>query len=342
MKTSIALATFNGSAFLAAQLQSFVRQTRPPDEVVVVDDASTDQTPAVVERFAETAPFPVRLTVNDANLGYAQNFSKALSLCTGDLVFLSDQDDVWLDGKIERIAALASEVAECGCIMNDAMLTNASLVPSGVTKRQNIKSAGLPDSNFVMGCCVAVKRRMLDIALPIPTEERGHDSWLVGLSDALNLTVRLPEVLQYYRIHGRNASDFIVNRPRKVSGLSLLRSRVSRLGKSALSGASLEHEYRCCERITRRISLHRETCVDLAGTGQVAAAEAALAVKLDMLAARRDVRRTNRLTRFRRVASLWAEGGYRVSGGLPGAAKDLLVGSLTPDAFDSRGEHSAE
>src|SRR5213080_381833 len=97
---SVALCTYNGAAYLGEQLDSIVAQSRPPDELVVCDDGSTDETVEVLETFLAEAPFPVRLQRNEANLGFVKNFEQAISLCTGDFVALSDQDDVWMPGKL--------------------------------------------------------------------------------------------------------------------------------------------------------------------------------------------------------------------------------------------------
>src|ERR687894_3003245 len=99
---SVAMCTYNGARFVAEQLASVAAQTRPPDELVVCDDGSTDETCRLVEEFAARAPFPVRLFVNERNLGSTRNFGRAVALCEGDLVALSDQDDVWHPEKLER------------------------------------------------------------------------------------------------------------------------------------------------------------------------------------------------------------------------------------------------
>ena len=99
-KVSIAMAAYNGADYLSEQLSSFLLQTRLPDELVVCDDASSDSTVSIIEEFALRAPFEVRLIKNKQNLGYIRNFEKALSLCQGDLIFLSDQDDVWFPEKV--------------------------------------------------------------------------------------------------------------------------------------------------------------------------------------------------------------------------------------------------
>jgi glycosyltransferase involved in cell wall biosynthesis len=83
---SIAMATFNGEKFLRDQLNSLSRQTHLPDELVVTDDCSTDQTVTVLKKFQSEAPFVVRLSVNEHRLGYAENFLRAASQCMGDLI----------------------------------------------------------------------------------------------------------------------------------------------------------------------------------------------------------------------------------------------------------------
>ena len=95
------MCTYNGEPFISKQLESIASQTVLPDEVVICDDGSTDDTIMLVERFSSHVGFEVRLYENPTNLGFIGNFSKAMSLCSGDTIFLADQDDVWLDRKIE-------------------------------------------------------------------------------------------------------------------------------------------------------------------------------------------------------------------------------------------------
>jgi len=142
MKISIAMATYNGAQYLEAQLQSFVDQTRPPDELIITDDCSTDGTADIVYEFAKTAPFEVVFCRNEKNLGYCGNFNAALMQTTGDLVFLSDQDDVWFPEKIAYIAEVAERNPEMLVVMNDAALTDGGLNEVGLTKIGQIRSAG--------------------------------------------------------------------------------------------------------------------------------------------------------------------------------------------------------
>jgi len=229
MRISIALASFNGEKYLKEQLYSFLSQTKQPDELVISDDGSTDQTINIIHRFAEIAPFNVRFLINDSASGYASNFNNALVNTTGDLVFLSDQDDVWYPEKIERMSAIAEKDSYSFVFMNDAVLTDASLNTSGLTKLGQIKSAGFNTSSFVMGCCVAVKRELLDFCLPIPDAYPAHDSWIVSIAEGMGRKHIYPEVLQFYRRHGRNESEWIVNSNTRITRKHVFLHRIKSL-----------------------------------------------------------------------------------------------------------------
>jgi len=217
MKISIALASYNGAKYLQAQLDSFVSQTRHPDELIISDDGSSDATIQIIEQFSKVAPFQVIWWRNERNLGYGGNFNAALMKTSGDLVFLSDQDDVWFPKKIERIVALANANPHAYLLMNDAALTDGELHQVGLTSLGQIRSAAVSQSFFVLGCCVAVRRNLLDLCLPVPDGYPAHDNWLVEIADQLGRKLVIEEVLQYYRRHGDNASQWILNRTKKVT-----------------------------------------------------------------------------------------------------------------------------
>jgi glycosyltransferase involved in cell wall biosynthesis len=217
MKISIAMATYNGGQFLHAQLQSFVDQTRQPDELIITDDGSTDETETIARAFAKTVHFTVEIHRNEKNLGYCGNFNAALIKTTGDLVFLSDQDDVWFPEKIEHMAGVAQKNPKALVVMNDTALTDDELNEVGLTKIGQLRSAGLKMDSFVMGCCCAIRRELLDLCLPIPSGVKGHDNWLVWFANGLDAKVIDTPVLQYYRRHESNESQFIANRTTRVT-----------------------------------------------------------------------------------------------------------------------------
>ncbi len=131
---SVCMATYNGGKFIRQQLDSLAKQTVLPDELVITDDNSTDDTLAIVADFAAGAPFPVHVEKNGKQLGYRANFMKAASLCKGDLISFCDQDDVWLPQKLEKCrAAFANE--DVLLVYHNAMVVDENLHPKGLMDR---------------------------------------------------------------------------------------------------------------------------------------------------------------------------------------------------------------
>lgn len=221
MKISVAMATYNGAKYIQEQLDSFVNQTHLPDELIVVDDVSTDNTVDIIKAFAENVPFDVKWYINEKNLGYAGNFNAALSKTTGDLVFLSDQDDVWHIDKINYIKNISLKNKDKMVFMNDAILVDENLILSGLTKLQQVKRAGLSNKSFVMGACAAFRREYLNILLPIYEGVKSHDNYLVGIADAIGVKMICDKPLQYYRRHGNNESQAVYNKLSPIGPLDL-------------------------------------------------------------------------------------------------------------------------
>lgn len=98
---SVAMCTFNGEKYIKEQIESIINQSLVPDEIVICDDCSKDNTLNIIKETLDNWPGKVQLVVNEKNLGYRKNFEKSISLCNGDIIFLSDQDDVWNRNKIE-------------------------------------------------------------------------------------------------------------------------------------------------------------------------------------------------------------------------------------------------
>ena len=228
MKISIALATYNGGKYLQDQLDSFLNQERIPDEIVVCDDASNDETLAMLDAFQKVSPFEVKVFKNETNIGYTKNFEKALSLCTGDIVFFSDQDDVWLPNKISIIENLFNDKPNASVIIHDAELVNEALDSTGLTKLGQIHSGGYTDKDFVTGTLSAIHKDILNIVLPFPDGIAcGHDGWVHTISGLVGRRIIIRDVLQKLRRHSSNTSEWVVNSMKKINKIDVLLSQFS-------------------------------------------------------------------------------------------------------------------
>lgn len=208
MRVSVALATYNGAAFLDEQLQSLASQSVPPDEIILCDDGSLDGTLDVAARFAETHPgISVELHRNGRRLGYAANFATAIARCTGDVIFLCDQDDVWFPDKIATVLDLFAGSQHTLLVVNDAQLVESDLSPTGCTLHQRLRDVGLGSRDNLYGCCMALRRSFLAVILPVPAEIMGHDGWINSIANAAGADRRVESCLQAYRRHGANASS---------------------------------------------------------------------------------------------------------------------------------------
>lgn len=217
MKISVALASYNGANFIAEQLRSLAAQTHLPDELIVTDDGSDDETIRIITDFARTAPFDVKLFQNPQRLGFGHNFGKALALCSGDIVFLCDQDDSWLPEKIKLIIELAQDMPNIQLFMNDAIIADADLRPTAFTLLGQTLSLGRSPEELRIGCCSAVKRDLLQICLPIPEPVLWHDTWAARIAESCSTKYVLDQPLQYYRRHKNNASSGLWCLQRKIT-----------------------------------------------------------------------------------------------------------------------------
>lgn len=225
-KISIALATYNGAKYLQAQLDSFTSQTLQPDELIVFDDGSVDETMEIIEAFCEISPFKVLIHRNETNLGYTKNFSKALSVCSGDLIFLSDQDDVWLPEKVEVVANFFLENPDKHLIIHDGELVDENLVSHGSTKLGQVISGYGTDSSIVTGALTAIRATLLPIILPIPDSISGHDVWIHNIARVLNTRFVLYRNLQYIRRHSHNTSAWIASSLKKINRLDVFKKQL--------------------------------------------------------------------------------------------------------------------
>ena len=232
------MATYNGERHLGAQLASLAAQTRPPDELVIMDDGSTDRTQAIVEEFARDARFPVHFHRNESNLGYTRNFLKAARHCTGSWIAFCDQDDIWLP---EKLACVERHMSDPNVllIVHSAELIDERSTPTGVRYPdfrvpRVLDRRALPTWWIVEGF-VSVFRAQLAAYLSDregrltgdwPAVPRGHDALVCRLARALGKTVVLPERLALHRWHPSAVTTGFL--PQELSGIRDSRKFLSR------------------------------------------------------------------------------------------------------------------
>jgi len=216
VKISVAMCTYNGAEFLSAQLQSIIMQSRPPDEIIICDDRSTDDTQTLLEKFAADSRVPVTLHSNDQNLGSVKNFERAISLCTGDVIALSDQDDVWRNDKLQLIEDAFNQSPAAGLVFSDAAIVDEVLTPLNrrmwdevgfdAHKRKLVRTGRalevLITGWTVTGATMAFRSSFVKLSLPIPDEiAMIHDGWIALTIAAVANVVALDEPLIQYRQH---------------------------------------------------------------------------------------------------------------------------------------------
>ena len=211
---SVALATYNGEAHLDEQLASIASQTHPPAELVVSDDGSTDGTLDVLQQFAETAPFPVHIYRNERTLGYRDNFLKAAQLTSSPWIAFSDQDDVWLEGKLETVCHTIRETPGVTLVTHSADLVDADLSPTGrrLPNYRRSRVRGPLESwplQTLTGFTLVIKRDLIE-GVPVemrprdfndPSRRLAHDQLAPFLANVFGRTVYLEETLALYRRH---------------------------------------------------------------------------------------------------------------------------------------------
>ena len=211
------MCTYNGADFLPAQLESILAQSRRPDEIIICDDASTDQTRALLDQFAAVSPVPVSVIFNETNLGTRRNFEKAIALCTGDVIALSDQDDVWRKDKLQLIEDQFA-TPSVGLVFSDAAIVDENLKPLNrrmwdevdfdAHKRKLVRLGRslevLITGWTVTGATMAFRSRFAKLALPIPEKiAMIHDGWIALTIAAVADVAMIPAPLIEYRQHDR-------------------------------------------------------------------------------------------------------------------------------------------
>lgn len=205
MSISVALAAYNGGKYIGEQIKSILPQLGDDDELIISDDNPSGDTKPAVEAFNDK-----RIKyIAGRGKGVVANFENAINNCTGDYIYLCDQDDVWLPDKVNTVQKLFEDGADI--VLHNAIITDANLNNTGKTSFELYNSNTGFTKNFIrnsfVGCCMAIRREVLVSSLPFPASIPMHD-WWIGLNSIKKgfKIVLTDEPLIFWRRHGDNVT----------------------------------------------------------------------------------------------------------------------------------------
>jgi glycosyltransferase involved in cell wall biosynthesis len=218
MTLSVCMATYQGEAYVERQLRSILDQLGPTDEVVVVDDCSRDRTVEVVERLADPRVVVHR---NPVNRREVFSFGRAIELARGEVIFLADQDDVWLPGRVElmasRLKTSGAALATSNFEWMDADERPLQVAFDGVSSRTsthhfgNIMDIFIGKTNY-FGCAMAFTRALVPLIVPIPAYVESHDLWIAQAANQIGANLHIDEKTLRKRRHGSNTTSTVSTR----------------------------------------------------------------------------------------------------------------------------------
>lgn len=217
MKISVALCTYNGEKFLRKQIDSILNQTIKVDEIIVCDDCSTDNTVIILNEYKKDIPDIIQIHQNEINLKSNKNFEKTIALCNGDYIFLSDQDDIWRNDKVEKTLSVFNENKDAEGVFSNAVLidekeniiledislwNSVSFYESQMNKPIDLFYFLLTIKNFLTGATLCIKKEVKNFCLPFCTSDYiWHDEWLaLGMTKRKTLYYTTDKLL-FYRLH---------------------------------------------------------------------------------------------------------------------------------------------
>ena len=242
---SVAMTTYNGAQYITEQLDSIRLQTCRVDEIVIVDDGSSDGTVEVVQEYMHKySECAIRLEQNEKNLGYKKNFQKAISLCKGDITFLCDQDDCWFEDKVEKMCQVLAEHPEI------EVLSSAFIQMDGEGNKGEQKSAyqrkmadgelvcvpieDLVFHNISQGCAMAMRKDIKNEFLNHFDDAIPHD-WIINVIAGMQKRCYYWNVpMFFYRIHDHNTIGLNDNMAFKKKNTMEVRTKDARQSMKVL------------------------------------------------------------------------------------------------------------
>jgi len=218
MSVSVCVATYNGAKYVARQLESILDQLTDDDEVIVIDDRSSDQTVEVLKQLGDRR---ITVHVNDRNRGEVFSFARAMQLAKNDFVFLSDQDDIWIPGRVSLMQRRLVESNASVVSSNfDWIAANEDPIDvpyDGVSSRdsnrhfKNIVDIFIGKTNYY-GCAMALRREFVRLIAPIPRFVESHDLWIALASNLAGSNVHIDDKTLLKRKHGSNVTSTVSTR----------------------------------------------------------------------------------------------------------------------------------
>lgn len=214
-KISVCMASYNGAIYIRDQILSILHQLNDNDELIISDNGSLDNTINIIGEINDN-----RIKIFYCNeMGVVPNFENALKRASGKYIFLSDQDDIWMPG---RVLSMMEQLQVANLVMSDAIVTNADLVPndSTLTLFQLIQPSKSITRNILKntftGCCIAFDKSVLEAALPFPSGLPMHDWWIGLVAGSMGHITLVDRPTLFYRRHGSNSSTLSLPSGNKI------------------------------------------------------------------------------------------------------------------------------
>ncbi|MCQ2515544.1 MAG: glycosyltransferase [Saccharofermentans sp.] len=205
---SVAMASFNGERYIKNQIDSILMNLNDTDELVISDDGSTDNTIDIINSYNDKR---IHL-ISGPKKGINKNFENAIIHCNGDIIFLSDQDDVWYEGKVTTVLEAFNKY-DCLLVQHDAVVKDGegNVLYDSFANHRRVRCGVFKNwlRNSYHGCLIAFKKELVESVVPFPSTGCFHDQWIGIISDSHKKSVFIDEVLMEYRRYGSNASSFV-------------------------------------------------------------------------------------------------------------------------------------
>jgi glycosyltransferase involved in cell wall biosynthesis len=207
MKISVCMAAYNGSKYIAEQISSILMQINSDDELIIVNDCSDDHTIEVIQSFNDRR---IKVIHNPINLGLIKSFEISLSNSSGEIIFLSDQDDIWMPDKVKKTVEHMQN-KNASAVVSDAIVVDqdGNILYDSFFKFRNSGSGIIKNfyKNSYIGCCMAITSKFKKHILPFPKDIIWHDEWIGFTYEFLDRVEFIPEKLVQYRRHSSNQTN---------------------------------------------------------------------------------------------------------------------------------------